>query len=249
MSERIINLSRKEMKRAISIFLIVLLGSIELGAQPGFFSVDELADCFYPMTVPNDFFWDRRPERKSQYGMISLKENSKIPLALYTNFQCTESFASSFDADDLTAPCAVGMMLVPDSDLKLFSVWIGGMTEYGKMVILLVDSDGNILDVLESMVVWGPIRPMFAKESRIDANFNITVYSIHTSTVTSLPIDDSIPSFYGWREDDTYRVINRKFVRTNKIRYQTRRYNYIHLTTNIWEGFDIPFDREFGPLR
>lgn len=55
---------------------------------------------------------------------------------------------------------------------------------------------------------------MFAKETKIDEDFNIPVYAIRTDTKEYLSPYRDIKPFTGWREDTIYRIDNGRFVIT-----------------------------------
>lgn len=196
-----------------------------------------LADSFTPMPAPVDKLYDARPDAKNVHEVITLQENTLIPLQLYTNFQCTESILA--EDGSISEPFVLMMMNIPGTNLRLYSVGVGGWTEYSTIVLVLANARGYVLDTLEAQVCWGP-PAMYAKQARIDENYNITVYSIHTNTSSPLPIDSTIPSFRGWREDTNYRIANGKFVQTDVIKYRTRTFQRSDLIHNLWEGPDVP---------
>lgn len=185
-------------------------------------------DVFTPMPAPVDRLYDPRP---SHNGYILLEENSFIPLQLYTNFQCTEFVLAEYNS--ITEPFVMMMMEIPDTDLKLYSVHVGGITEFAKTVLVLVNAEGLVQDTLEAEVCWGP-PAMYAKQARIDKDYTITVYSIHAETDSPLPINKSIPPFQGWREDAHYSIIDGRFVKTDTIQFKKRIYEYADLTKDIW---------------
>ncbi|MBR6864907.1 MAG: hypothetical protein IKM75_08605 [Bacteroidales bacterium] len=186
-------------------------------------------DVLTPMPAPVDRLYDPRPNGHN--GYILLEENSFIPLQLYTNFQCTEFVLAEYNS--ITEPFVMMMMEIPDTDLKLYSVHVGGITEFAKTVLVLVNAEGLVLDTLEAEVCWGP-PAMYAKQARIDKDYTITVYSIHAVTDSPLPINKSIPPFQGWREDVHYSIIDGRFVKTETIQYKKRIYEYADLTKDIW---------------
>lgn len=214
----------------IILFIILLVSFTEARSQAIFSS---LADSFTPVPAPVDRLHDSRPGTKKVHGVITLPPNNLIPLQLYTNYQCTDFIEAAYD--DISEPFVLMMMNIPGTSLKLYSVMVGGWTEYSKIVLVLANVEGYVLDTLEAQVCWGP-PAMFAKQARIDENYTITVYSIHANTSTPLPVDRTIPSFRGWREDEQYKVINGQFVRTNVIKYKTKIYKYADLTHDLWQG-------------
>ena len=221
------------------LFSILLFLPFTVARSQAVFSA--LADSFTPMPAPVDKLYDARPDAKKVHSVITLEKNNLIPLQLYTNFQCTESISAEYDS--ISEPFVLMMMNIPGSNLKLYSVGVGGFTEYAKIVLVLVNAEGYVLDTLEAEVCWGP-PAMFAKQARIDENYIITVYSIHTNTSSPLPIDSTIPNFRGWREDTTYCIANGKFVQTNVIKYQTRTFQWSDLIHNLGEGSDVPLLHE-----
>ena len=220
--------------KKVLLFVVFLLFFLEAKSQSVFSS---LMETYTPMPAPVDKLYDARPNAKGVKETIRLPRNSIIPLQLYTNYQCSEFFMA--DYDDITQPLVLMMMDVPGTTQKLFSISVGGITEYAKILLVLVDKDGFVLDILEAQVCWGP-PAMYAKQARIDKDFNITVYSIHTDNKKSLPIDKTIPSFSGWREDEVYQIINGKFVKKNTIRYRKCNFRYEDLLQDIWMGHALP---------
>lgn len=192
-------------------------------------------DSLAPMPAPVDKLYDSRPI--TYRGFIPLVENSYLPLQLYTNFQCTEYIEAEYDS--ISEPFVMMMMELPETNLKLYSVHVGGITEYAKTVLVLVDAENVVLDTLEAEVCWGPVA-MYAKQARIDKDYTIMVYSILAETDSPLPIDSTIPPFRGWREDVYYRIIDGRFVKTETILYKKRVYQYSDLTKDIWLGQDQP---------
>ena len=184
--------------------------------------------------------------RPYQAISLDLEENNIIPLKLYTNFQLTEWIDASYGEYDLAAPVVNMYLRIPSTDYCLFSVRVGGITEYSTLYLVLTDLNGNVLDLLEAEVFW---LDGYAKEARIDQDYNITVYSIHTQATTSLPVNPSMPSFRGWREDINYRIINGKFTATDTTTYMTRTFRLSDLDRDLWEGPDIPLSHKPTPPR
>ena len=219
------------MKRGI--IIAVLLLSLDLAHSQEVFK--PVLDTLTPMPAPVDRLYDSRPG--TYRGFIPLEKNSFIPLQLYTNFQCTEYIFAGYDS--ISEPFVMMMMEIPETNLKLYSVHVGGITEYAKTILVLVDAENLVLDTLEAEVCWGPVA-MYAKQARIDKDYTIMVYSIHAETDSPLPIDSTIPPFRGWREDVSYRIIDGRFVKTETIQYKNRVYRYADLTKDIWLGRDRP---------
>lgn len=221
------------MKRIITIAFAIIV-CIQSYAQSPF---SGLAEQFSPVPVPIDKLYDTRPTAPTY--PILLKENAVIPMQLYTDFRCTEYFSASYG--EITEPSVEMMTNVPNTDLKLFAVRVGGLTEYSKTVLVIVNSRGDALDVLEAEVCWGPVI-MYAKQARIDESFNIIVYSIHPENMSKpLPVNETIPSFRGWREDVLYRINkDGRFVKREEIRYKKRLFRYTDLTKDLWLGRDVP---------
>lgn len=182
--------------------------------------------------------------RPYQEISLELEENNFIPLKLYTNFQLTEWIDASYG--DVSSPVVNMYLRIPSTNYCLFSVRVGGITEYATLYLVLTDLNGNVLDLLEAEVFW---LEAYAKEARIDQNYNITVYSIHTQATASLHVDASMPSFLGWREDINYRIINGKFTKTDTTTYKTRTFRLSDLNNNLWEGPDIPLLQKPTPPR
>ena len=184
--------------------------------------------------------------RPYQAISIELEENDIIPLKLYTNFQLTEWIDASYGEYDASSPVVNMYIRIPSTDYCLFSVRVGGITEYSTLYLVLTDLNGNVLDLLEAEVFW---LDAYAKEAKIDQNYTITVYSIHTQATTSLPVNASMTSFKGWREDINYRIINGKFTETDITKYMTRSFRHRDLDIDIWEGQDIPLSNKPTPPR
>lgn len=220
--------------KQVSLTIILLLSFTAARSQAVFSS---LAESFTPVPAPVDRLYGSGQDAKRAHSVITLPPSHLIPLQLYTNFQCTEYIEAAYD--DISEPFVLMMMNIPETALKLYSVMVGGWTEYSKIVLVLVDADGCVLDTLEAQVCWGP-PAMYAKQARIDENYTITVYSIHAETDTPLPIDRTIPRFRGWREDEEFRVVNGQFVKSNLIRYKPQFYSYPDLTRDLWQGAEIP---------
>lgn len=182
--------------------------------------------------------------RPYQEISLELEENNFIPLKLYTNFQLTEWIDASYG--DVSSPVVNMYIRIPSTNYCLFSVRVGGITEYATLYLVLTDLNGNVLDLLEAEVFW---FEAYAKEARIDQNYNITVYSIHTQATASLHVDASMPSFLGWREDINYRIINGKFTKTDTTTYKTRTFRLSDLSNNLWDGPDIPLLQKPTPPR
>lgn len=147
------------MKRGI--FTTFLLLSLNLAHSQEVFR--PVWDSLAPMPAPVDKLYDSRP--MTYRGFIPLVENNYLPLQLYTNFQCTDSFDAEYDT--ISEPFVMMMMEIPETSLKLYSVHVGGITEYAKTVLVLVDAENLVLDTLEAEVCWGPVA-MYAKQARID---------------------------------------------------------------------------------
>ena len=230
----LLKLEKTHSMKKIIFSIVISLFCIGARSQAIFAS---LADSFTPIPAPVDKLYGVRPDAKKVRGVITLEKNDLIPLQLYTNFQCTQWFSAEYDS--ISEPFVLMMMNIPGSNLKLYSVGVGGFTEYAKTVLVLVNAGGYVLDTLEAEVCWGP-PALYAKQTRIDANYNITVYSIHTNTSNPLPVNSTIPDFRGWREDTVYRIVNGRFVQTDVIKYKTRTFKRTDLTHNLWDGPDVP---------
>lgn len=184
-----------------------------------------------PVSSPTYKLYDTRP---STIHSIELPDNDIIPLQLYTNLQCTEFIMADYSGP--MCPTTSLMMNIPNSNQKLFAVEIGGLSEYATTVLVIVNNSGDVSDILEAEVFWGPPKKS-VKQTYIDQNFNIVVHTIYPVSSESIsPFNFS--SFQGWREDVNYRIINGKFKETDRIKYKTRTFRPSDLTINLWDGID-----------
>jgi len=191
------------------------------------------SDLLTPMPAPTYKLYETRP---GMVHSIELSDNDRIPLELYTNLQCTEFILADYSGH--LCPTVNLMMQIPNSNQRLFAVEIGGLSEYAKTVLVIVNGSGYVTDVLEAEVFWGPPK-MSVKQTYIDENFNVIVHTIHPLSSDSIsPFIFS--SFQGQREDICYRIVNGKFIETDKTTYRTRTFRQNDLTRNLWEGPDIP---------
>ena len=167
-------------------------------------------------------------------------DNAKglFPIKMYTNVQCTEfELADNFD----TMPEARGLFKLTTSPHILMYVRMGGVTDTQTDELILVNFSGNVTDVLVSKVhVSGAI----VKQFYINADETVVVISLKPTTSVSIPIDN-FTKFSGYRVDETYKVVNGKFVLSKTQKYAEREYTFQQLVDedyNLWDGGEQPVD-------
>ena len=167
-------------------------------------------------------------------------DNAKglFPIKMYTNVQCTEfELADNFD----TMPEARGLFKLTTSPHILMYVRMGGVTDTQTDELILVNFSGNVTDVLVSKVhVSGAI----VKQFYINADETVVVISLKPTASVSIPIDN-FTKFSGYRVDETYKVVNGKFVLSKTQKYAEREYTFQQLVDedyNLWDGGEQPVD-------
>ena len=120
-------------------------------------------------------------------------------------------------------------------------IGMGGVTEAQTDELILVDAYGKVTDVLVSKVhVSGAI----VKQFYINEDETIVVITLKPTTSASIPLSN-FTQFTGYRIDETYKVMNGKFVLSKTQKYKERVYTYQQLVAknyNLWDGNELPIN-------
>lgn len=176
--------------------------------------------------------YKRNKFSNDQGGCGIMNAKGLIPIKIYTNVQCTEyELADNYD----TMPETNGLFKLTSSPHILMYIGMGGVTEAQTDELILVDAYGKVTDVLVSKVhVSGAI----VKQFYINEDETIVVITLKPTTSASIPFSN-FTQFTGYRIDETYKVMNGKFVLSKTQKYKERVYTYQQLVAknyNLWDG-------------
>lgn len=167
-------------------------------------------------------------------GIISLDSelyNAKI----FFNNRCSEFKRVSEGQDYYSYMYA--SFSIPNSNSRLCAVG----TEVGIIeatdVLLIVDGQGKIYDELYCSVQGESLTIM---QYSIDADMNITVYSIEADDYESVSLWDARASFVGHRVDRTYKISGGRFVLTKTVTGKSRiikASDFKEGQWNLWDPF------------
>lgn len=223
---------RKENVLKLFLMLLVFACDINLFAQS---SIKEAVD----MTEIFDLPYKREKIGGTGFGCMIDNSRNVVPNKLYTNVQCTEyMLADDYD----TMPTTYAKFRIPDASHTLVALELGGNIENLTDELILVDKSYNVTDALIAKVYAFPgtiVKQYYIKED--GSIVVITLKPVSSSSLSML----GFTQFTGQRIDETYKVVDGKFVLVSTRKYKEKVYTYSQLslkTYNLWDGNEQPMD-------
>ena len=212
-------------KKAFILAVVAVLARIDVQAQAPFAHL--VADM--PTTgVP---FKAAKEMTKRSYGIPGYK--GYISAKLYEDIQCTSYFMA--DTEE-SAPDSYAKFRIPDTPHYLFVASFGGPTDYLTDLLVVVDSEGHVLDTLEASVWYFP--GIAVKQYEVTENYEVIIHMLKPLAPNSISFAD-FSSFPASRMSKTYRITDGKFVLQSEKSYRPQIYTRSRLeqeTYNIWNG-------------
>lgn len=168
---------------------------------------------------------------KRSYGIPNYKGH--ISAKMYENVQCTSYFMA--DTEEL-APDTYAKFRIPNTPYYFFAVSFGGPTDYLTDMLVIADSEGNVLDTLEASVWYFP--GIAVKQYEITENYEVIIHILKPLASGSLSFAE-FDSFAASRMSRTYEIDNGKFALRSEKSYRPQIYTRSQLeqeSYNIWNG-------------
>lgn len=213
-------------KKIFIIAVVAVLAWIDVQAHAPF------ADLVADMPTTDVPFKAAKDITKRSYGIPNYK--GYISAKLYEDIQCTSYFMA--DTEEL-APDSYAKFRIPGtSPYYLFVASFGGPTDYLTDMLVIADSEGNVLDTLEASIWYFP--GIAVKQYEITGNYEVIIHMLKPLASGSILFAD-FSSFPASRMSKTYKITNGKFVLRSEKSYRPQIYTRSRLeqeTYNIWNG-------------
>lgn len=199
----------KTLKHIIPVALLLISFTLA-GAQNNAPTGKTLADYFIlNREFPLPFnLWNHFPKDNKFYIQVEYFPSSIYDGKIYTDNQCKKyKLESSIYGEGVSGMYATWK--IPNSNCYLCLVCNDFGPNEATDVMLIVDKKGKILDELVASVSG---ESYIIKQYTLNRDFSITIHSIIPSSSKSVDIWEKPGSFTGYRQDDTYKIVNNKFV-------------------------------------